>query len=120
MSAPMESKPKGTLKRERGPSGALRVALVLAGVCWPRYRWLRRTRRLKQPSPARTARWLSFRDSALDPYILMIRALKDLMRGATAGLLDAPGITLEAEAEISLLPVLVCWTYSRSARSEPA
>lgn len=46
--------------------------------------------------------------------------LKDWKRGATAGLLDAPGITLEAEAEFSLLLVLACWTYSRSARSEPA
>ena len=57
---------------------------------------------------------------ARDSHILMIRALKDWKRDATAGLLDAPRITLEAEAEISLLFILVCWTYSRSARCEPA
>jgi len=60
------------------------------------------------------------RDGARYSHIFMIKALKDRKRGATAGLLDAPRITLEAEAEISLLLVLVCWTYSRSARSEPA
>ena len=60
------------------------------------------------------------RDGARDSLIFMIRALKDWKRGATASLLDAPRITLEAEAEISLLLVLVCSTYSRSARSEPA
>ena len=60
------------------------------------------------------------RDGARDSHIFMIRALKYWKRGATAGLLDAPRITLEAEAEIGLLFVLVCWTYSRSARSEPA
>ena len=61
------------------------------------------------------------RDGARDSHIFMIKALKDWKRGATtAGMLDAPRITLEAEAEINLLLVLVCWTYSRSARSEPA
>jgi hypothetical protein len=59
-------------------------------------------------------------EGARDSHIFMIRALKDWKRDATAGLLDAPRITLEAEAEISLLLVLVSWTYSRSARSEPA
>jgi hypothetical protein len=60
------------------------------------------------------------RDGARDSHIVIIKALKDWKRGATAGLLDAPRITLEAEAEINLLLVLVCWTYSRSARKEPA
>jgi hypothetical protein len=60
------------------------------------------------------------RDGARDSHIFMIKALKDWKRGATSGLLDAPRITLEAEAQISLLLVLVCWTYSRLARSEPA
>jgi hypothetical protein len=61
------------------------------------------------------------RDGARDSHTFMtFKALKDWMRGATAGLLDAPRITLVAEAEISLLLVLVCWTYSRTARSEPA
>lgn len=60
------------------------------------------------------------RDRARDSHIVMIKALKDWKRGATAGLLDAPGITIEAEAEIRLPLVLVCWTYSRSARREPA
>src|SRR5215216_5273635 len=58
------------------------------------------------------------RDSARYSHIFVIKALKDWKRGATAGLLDAPRIT--PEAEISLLLVLVCWTYSRSARSELA
>jgi hypothetical protein len=58
------------------------------------------------------------RDGARDSHIFMIKALKDWKRGTTAGLPDAPRKTLEAE--ISPLLVLVCWTYSRSARSEPA
>jgi hypothetical protein len=49
-----------------------------------------------------------------------MKALKDWKRGATAGLLDAPRTTLEAEAEISLLLVLVCWKYLCSSKSEPA
>ena len=61
------------------------------------------------------------RDGARDSHIFMtFKALKDWKRGVTAGLLDTPRITLEAEAEISLLLDLVCWTYSCSARSEPA
>lgn len=60
------------------------------------------------------------RDGARDSHSFMIKALTDWRRGSTAGLLDAPTITLEAEAEIGLLLVLVCWIYSRSARSEPA
>lgn len=59
-------------------------------------------------------------DGVRDSHIFMIKALKDWKRGAAAGLLDAPRITLEAEAEISLPLVLICWTYSRSARREPA
>lgn len=58
------------------------------------------------------------RDGARDSHIFMIKALKDWKRGATASLLDAPRITLEAEASPQL--VLICWTYSRSARREPA
>ena len=61
------------------------------------------------------------RDDARDSHIFMtFKALKDWKRGATAGLLDAPRITLEPEAEIGLLRVLICWTYSRTARSEAA
>jgi hypothetical protein len=60
------------------------------------------------------------RQGARGSHIFMIRALKDWKRGATAGLLDAPRLTLEAEAEINLLFILICWMYSRSARSEPA
>ncbi len=60
------------------------------------------------------------RDGARVSHIFMTKALKDWKRGVTAGLLDTPRITLEAEAEISLLLDLVCWTYSCSARSEPA
>ena len=61
------------------------------------------------------------RDGARDSLIFIaFKALKDWKRGAIAGLLDAPRINLEAEAEISLLLVLVCSTYSRSARSESA
>lgn len=60
------------------------------------------------------------RDGARDSHIFMTSALKYWKRGATAGLLGAPRITLEAEAEINLLLVLACWIYSRSARSEPA
>jgi hypothetical protein len=59
------------------------------------------------------------RDGARDSHIFMIKALKDWKRGVIAGLLDAPRITLEAEAEISLLLVLA-WAYSRSTESEPA
>jgi hypothetical protein len=60
------------------------------------------------------------REGARDSHTFTIRALKDWKRDATAGLLDAPRINLEAEAEISLLSILVCWMYSRSARSAPA
>lgn len=60
------------------------------------------------------------RDRARDSHIFMIRALKDWKRGATAGLLDAPGRTLEAEAEVGLPLVLICLKYSRSATREPA
>lgn len=60
------------------------------------------------------------RDSARDSHIFMMKALKDWKRGATAGLLDAPRTTLEAEAEISLLLVLVCWKFLCSSKSEPA
>jgi hypothetical protein len=48
------------------------------------------------------------------------KALKDWKRDATAGPLDVPRITLEAEAEFSILLVLIYWTYSHSAISEPA
>ena len=60
------------------------------------------------------------RDSARDSHIFKMKALKDWKRRATAGLLDAPRITLEAEAEISLLLVLVCWKFLCSSKSEPA
>ena len=60
------------------------------------------------------------RDGARVSHIFMTKVSKDWKRGATAGLLDAPRITLEPEAEIGLLLVLICWTYSRTARSEPA
>jgi hypothetical protein len=61
------------------------------------------------------------RDGARGSHIFMtFKALKDWKQGATAGLLDAPRITLEPEAEIGLLLVLICWTHSRTARSEPA
>ena len=60
------------------------------------------------------------RDSARDSHIFKMKALKDWKRGATAGLLDAPRTTLEAEAEISLLLVLVCWKFLCSSKSEPA
>ena len=60
------------------------------------------------------------RDGARDSHIFMIKALKDWKRGATAGLLDAPGITLEAEAEFRLLLVPVYWTFFCSSKSEPA
>jgi hypothetical protein len=44
--------------------------------------------------------------------------LKDWKRGATAGLLDAPRITLEAE--IRLLLVLIYWKVLCSSKREPA
>jgi hypothetical protein len=58
------------------------------------------------------------RDGARDSHIFMIKALKDWKRGATAGLLDAPRITLEAE--IRLLLVLIHWKVLCSSKREPA
>ncbi|HEX6710281.1 MAG TPA: hypothetical protein VF068_08100 [Rubrobacter sp.] len=60
------------------------------------------------------------RDGARDSHIFMIKALKDWKRGVTAGLLDAPKITLEAEAESRLLLVPIYWTFLCSSKSEPA
>lgn len=60
------------------------------------------------------------RDGARDSHIFMMKALKDWKRGATAGLLDAPRITLEAEVEISLLLVPIYWKFLCSSKSEPA
>jgi hypothetical protein len=58
------------------------------------------------------------RDGARDSHIFMIKALKDWKRGATAGLLDAPRITLEAE--IRLLLVLIYWKVLCSSKRAPA
>jgi hypothetical protein len=60
------------------------------------------------------------RDGARDSHIFKIRALKDWKQGATSSLLDAPRITLEAEAGFRLLLVLIYWTFLRSSKSEPA
>jgi hypothetical protein len=60
------------------------------------------------------------RDGARDSHIFMIKALKDWKRGATAGLRDAPRITLEAEAGFRLLLVLIYWKFLYSSKSEPA
>lgn len=76
--------------------------------------------RVRASFPGINGKIVFVRDGARDSHIFMIKALKDWKRGATAGLLDAPRITLEAEAEIRLPLVLICWTYSRSARREPA
>jgi hypothetical protein len=60
------------------------------------------------------------RDGARDSHIFMIKALKDWKRGATASLLDAPTITLEAEAGVRLLLVPIYWKFLCSSKSEPA
>jgi hypothetical protein len=60
------------------------------------------------------------RDGARDSHIFMIKALKDWKRGATAGLLDAPRITLAAEAGFRLLLVPIYWKFFYSSKREPA
>jgi hypothetical protein len=46
-------------------------------------------------APKEQGKIVFVRDGARDTHIFMIRALKDWKRGATAGLLDAPGTTLK-------------------------
>jgi hypothetical protein len=89
----------------------------VAGQRW--WSWLRRRNRPERPSGI-NGKIVFVRDGARDSHIFMIKALKDWKRGATAGLLDAPRITLEAEAGFRLLLVPIYWMFLCSSKSEAA